>query len=564
MNSIASAPSELVCEIRTVASAASPARYVRFATQVYPNVRTRPAESVLELPDGQQDILVLGEPRRDLELEVTRIDRESKLVLDDIVMRGLPCFVYPVFPGSVQGVWPFRDRLTGDPSAATWSGMTMTDAQRAYLLQGDPKHGVSLLPLTADTANYASGLYADDGSHAEFPLGHGTIFADNSHKNWIQNARFQSVTSHEPSLWDWSGTPGTDGGVVTSPWCGEAAIWMWGTSSYWRHPNAASWSCTANSKYRLSAIYRTDGIIRFRLHWGSGATSDHVTTKESGYESWAGTVPAGETTWYLTVQMTSGTYAEVVLPCLRGVSTASSRQESIITAGTGLGAFSAPAYAEVSLPVAPFTDRLRCLVIGGIYQPFWSSTPLGASCTLAQMRLTNPSRTQRLFVRDLDDGNGIKLAYEQAGSELASAGFPISHALGDAYAWLFYAGRKTATPTWAVGGFIKRVGAYSAGGAANCEDVSSGSPWRVFDGLRFGGTGSSEQSANGILGGCFVASADYSQLSSFVDYLADVNVLDFWALTDGRVFHLTPSLSPRRWTRGYHTGVLFCSDVGSI
>lgn len=259
-----SASSEIECDIIALGS---PNVYQRLPIRAYFTPERRMNRSELDLHGGGKDILQFGRPEVDVTLRLSRVDRATAEALEEIAERELPCLIYPHVPGTIQAFWPGYNGLGGWPSALTYSqaGLGST-SRKAYLIKADPGRGVAYVLTDITAPIHLSGLRTRDGIEAAFPLGRGWLaFGDLN--NHVPNSLFGDITSYEPDDWDWNGTPGTDGGVITTGWLGLPALWGWGTASRWLSDAAG---CGAAKEFSLSFAYRTDGVVTTTISFDAG------------------------------------------------------------------------------------------------------------------------------------------------------------------------------------------------------------------------------------------------------------------------------------------------------
>ena len=531
-------------------------------------ITERKNENRIPLSSGRMDIFQLGKPRKDLSLKIVGSNPETERVIEEIVNRNIPVYIYPRSGGNLQLNVPLIRGLGTDPIDDATATFTLTTAAgtTVYMPRGDSGHGVYLEEIDA-TAPLLDGTWTTNGTQGQLPTGRGMPFM-RPFENLLKMSLMTTIVYEAPYSAgnEWGAYTsaadvwGTDHGTRQSIWCADAmSYWTTSTTTTLR---SYDFNTSGGTTIHQSFCYRVDGTMQVVLK-DSGGTSrwaKNVTTG-SGRIQFPTTGIASYSGAYFEVTLTSGSYAGIscwqfvdgnsidfteALPFL-GTSTA---VEGEITANSlivacDMGADSVPFTATVA-------DRDGAVLASGYVQPMFSDAYALQGSVIAE--LTGYDHRCSGYIGENGAG-GLIFGLQTDGTSRDTATI-TGHQLGDIYAWGLYSGY--ADGTHATRFYCVRLRDDATYTSNYAESVMF--PYQLSIGCNTSGA----QQADSILAAVTVEANAWGNCRDAVDRLADCAVLNVIRNTTGRWFTLDRAISPKRYKADANSGTLTATEVRAI
>ena len=531
-------------------------------------VTERKNENRIELAGGRMDIYKLGDVRKDLSLKITGSDVETERVIEEIINRNIPVYLYPRAGGNLQLNVPLVRGIGIDPIDAATATFTLTTSTgtTVYMPRADSGHGIYLEAIDT-AAPLLDGVWTGNGTSAQIPTGRGMPFFM-EHENLILDSLMGSITYVAPytagSEWgaytSASDVWGTDHGTRDSIHCADAATyWTTSATTTFRSYNI---SLVSTSPVNISFCYRVNGSMSVILR-DSGASALWSKAVSSGagriQESWLSNVTGAGA--YLEFTLASGSYMEV--DCVQVIhSTSVDVTEYYPFLGTTSGATEAEVTgntliidcdmgADSVAYTATTADRDGALLASGYLQPMFGSGYESEGGTFVEFRARSGATKARLHYT----GGALKFQLFTGGTARASTTI-TGHVLGDTYAWGLWTGYADGTPAtrlYAVR--LRDDTAYTCNYA-----FAAMFPYRIILGNDVNGT----QQADAILAAVTVESMSWDSCATAVDRLADCSVLNVIRDTVGRWYTLDRAISPKKYKSDANAGTLIATEVRAI
>jgi hypothetical protein len=532
----------------------------------------RKNENRIALASGRTDIYRLGPSRQDIALQITGADENTEAVLEEIVERNIPVYIYPRAGSGLQLNLPLVRGFGVDPlDAVVTHTLTVSAGATVYMPKADAGRGVYFEALSA-TLPLVDGAWSGNGSSGQLPTGRGVPFF-NKKKNAFLNSLISAITYETPyapgSEWGAYTTAsdvwGTDHGIKDSPRCdGAHTYWTKSTTTYLRSfvlPDGI-WANTVKS---LSFGYRVDGVmnvsikdaghnVRYSVNIsaGAGRAMIDITGTASSY------IGA-----YAVISLASGSYCEFDCPQLIDSNTLTSSEYMPF-----LGTVSATVEASVSansLKVdwdmgadssafsTTAADRQGVLLASGYAQPMFDAAFLISSylCTICQLIGRDSDVKLNL---GYDGASALEFALYFGGTERAVVAV-TGHKLGDVYAWGLWSGYSTTAITQMY--IVRLRDAATFGGSYNDSMVNAHS-------LYAGNDASGAAVCNCIISGVTVESLSALSCVHAVARLADPGMRNIIRRTIGRWYVLDKATSPRPQDPWLSQGQYIGTEVRTI
>lgn len=558
-------PTEIELELLTCLTS-RPRQWVRLPFRARPTFTRRPVEDVFESDTSRLFVTRRAPDAIDVSLDLGggHLSRDVMEQIEEIRRMNAPVYVYPRWPGTTQYLWPLRRNLYGDPTDAMYTGTLANAATTMYAVRASASRGVSLVEVDPTSPVILPGVYTNESRETAFPLGQGVgIFKPRT--NHVKNSLFGDVTAYVPANWTaTAGTPNTDMGVLTDSWIGTPALWLWGQSSIW---TSGSILVTAEKQLALSFGWKCDGVLTVKVNFDAGTDITISVGPGSGYYRAQHGIPATATSCTLVVQGGSGmTYAEFSAPqiitgakkddgdgCFYG-SSGNNTRGGLTTCTARAASLDIEPHLNASTPGIP--DGYGILAVSGYVQPLWPEN-CGSPYGIVELRNSRngPSTISAAFAKAEGDLEMFLKVYIDGVVQTTQS---VSHTRGDAYAFVFYSGRKSVlgSPVEVLGCQFAKVG--TPGTVYTAEDTTPAEMYMCFDEVRIGEAdvdGESNCMLDGIVGGYAVHSIRHTDIAGLVAQMANRDYVDLWRNLYARQYRILPQLSPSPWGRQLWGGV---------
>lgn len=488
-------------------------------------------------------------------------DRQTMQMLEEFRRLGTPVYIYPALPGTIQGFWPLRNGVGGDPDPLVYSSSLGNAATTVYLLDADTRRGVYFREIDPSVIQIRGGLPYGSyiGVQGEFCMGRGA-YLWKEWTNHVKNSLFGDLTSYVPANWTQSGgTAGTDCGVRDGVF-GLPALWIWGTGVTW---SSAWFSVNAGTISALSFATYTDGSMTVTLE--TDVTRYTKTVGPGGaYTTEDFDIPAAATKARFVVAQTAGTWGEFSAPQALGGLTGFDNSFTpyfLGSSGTGTtGNVNPSSLTLTGQNFAPQGGTGMCLAVCGYYMPTLGADTEGPTNGLVCLQNTTQGKSISLEASDF--GTGLKLHIRQDDVIKASSSTWLPGA-GMSNAWSLLAGWTTTPAYHLYGGLAQVNDAPSV--TVSCDTATSVDPLTMFDKISVGQTQADSTQCDGIIGGVHVATIPYASRESWLRFIAHRNHTDLWRNHYGRQYRiLLNDMSPMPWTRNTWRGTLVLEQLREL
>ena len=530
------------------------------------SVVERKNETRTELANGQMDIFPLGKPRKDLTLQITGSNTETELVVEEIINRNIPVYIYPIAGGGLQLNAPLIRGIQTDPLDKATLTLTVKTGTTVYMPRADAGHGIYLEAIDT-SAPLLDGVYTANGVEAQIPTGRGMPFF-RKHENLIKNSLMSAITYSAPyaagSEWgaytSAADVWGTDHGSRDSVRCADAkTYWTKSTTTTLR---SFSLNTSGGTQIHLSFMYRVNGSMSIELKDSGGTVrwsraistgSGRAQLSTTGIASYAGA--------YFEVTLASGSFCEI--ECMQfidgntidvvewqpflGTSTAVQGEVTgnDLTIDLDMGADSV-AYTAVP------ADRDGAILASGYFQPQMSEdyqTTGSVFCSMIGYDAT--------FSGYIGAGGGSTFIFGlQTDTTSRDTAAITGHVIGDVYAWGLWSGYSdgvAATRLYCVRARDKAT--------YTCDYATAIMfPYRVV----IGADENKAFQADGIVSGVTVQALDWTPCLNAIDRLVDASNLNIFRTTAGRWYTLDRAISPKRYSASSNAGTLTATEVRAI
>lgn len=530
-----------------------PNRWVRANTAGVLGCSRTPNETVFQAMSGRKTVTRFGRDSIDATLTCSAIDRATMQALEEFRHAGTPVYVYPSMPATLQGFWPLRNGLAGDPADLSYTGSLANTDTTMYVVEADTRTGYYFRSVDPTTVQIRRGLLTGAGQSSEFAMGRGA-YLWKSWKNHVQNSLFGAISSYMPANWTQSGgTAGTDVGVKTSSLFGIPVLWTWGTgvtlTSAWFAVNAGT-ICA------LSYAAFTDGSMTVTVDFDGGTDFTKTTGPGAVYVQEDIDVPALATKARIIVTTSAGTWTEFGAPQVLGGLTGFDNSFTPYFLGSSGSATTGEVNASVltlsSQDFGPMGGTNLCLAVTGYYLPVIGADTEGPTNGLCCLQNTVQSKSTSLEWSDFS--TGLKLHVRQDDVIKASSDTTLPGA-GMTYAWGLFVG-WTGTNTYHIYGALAQVNDAPAI-TASCDIATGVDPLTRFDKLSVGKTYAANTQADGIVGGVSIATIPYASRETWMRHMAHRNFTDLWRNHFGRQYRvLLNDMSPLPWNRQVWRGTV--------
>ena len=512
-------------------------------------------ENLIPLAGGRTDVFQLGPVRKDILLSITGASAETELVLDEIIERNIPVYIYPRAGGGLQFAMPLVRGLGTDPidgPTVTYT-LTLRTGTTVYMPHADAGHGIYLKAVDT-AAPLIDGVQSTNGTMVQLPTGRG-IPIWKPRLNYILNSLISGITHEVPysagSEWgaytSASDVWGTDHGIKSSPWCADAnSYWTTSTTTYLRSYTFGDFVYATLEK-SLSFCYRVDGMMNVSLKDPGGTTrySVNITTGSGRAMLDLTGVGISYINAYLQVSLATGNYCEFSCPQLIDDSSLDT-SHYLPFLGTTSGSVEAEIQACVlkvedldsaadSLPYTSTAgDRDGAMLISGYCQPMFDGDYVSSSNLQTIVQAFGYGGSMKLNV-GYDGSSGLEFALYYDATERQVAAI-TEHRLGDIYAFGLWSGYADGTANTQMRLVRLRDGATYGGSyigsLLTCHTLYVGCD---------AGTAQSDC----ILSAVTVEALDNDDCPTAVDRLADEAVRNVFRNSWGRWYHLAKATSPR-------------------
>lgn len=527
---------------------------------------TRSNENLIEKASGGIDVFRLGDERKDMSLKIVGSDTETELVIEEIIKRRIPVYLYPRCGGNLQLSAPLVRGLGVDPvdgATATFT-LTIADGTTVYLPRGDSGHGVYLEEIDT-SAPLIDGLWTTNGVQSQLPAGRGMPFMG-AYKNLLKDSLMTEIAHAAPysAGLEWgaytsaSDVWGTDHGSRDSIHCADAkSYWTTSTTTTYR-----SWgfSLVSASYVNISVCYRVNDTMSIKLKTSGGSILwSQAISAGSGriQRSWLSNVTCAGA--YLEFTLITGSFLEVDCPQIIHntsvdvveyqpfLGTSSSAEAEItgnnLTIDCDMGADSIATTATAS-------SRDGAILASGYVQPMFSDDYSVTGSTFAEMISYSGSIKARL---DYDSSFGFGLATDGV---IRDRDTISDHELGDIYAWGLFSGYNNgvaATRLYAIR--LRDKEKYVCNYASATMFM-----YRII----LGNDVNTTNEANAVLQAVTVEAATWSDCKAAVNRLADSHVRNIIRNTIGRQYLLDRNISPKKYKSDANTGTLSATEVKAV
>ena len=530
-------------------------------------VTERKNENRIEKSDGSIDIFKRGLPRKDLSLQITGSDAETELVIEEIINRNIPVYIYPRSGGNLQLDVPLVRGLGIDPvDAATATYVLTTSATTTiYMPKADSGHGVYLEAIDT-AAPLIDGVYTSNGAQSQFPTGRGMPFMG-LRKNLLKESLMSSIAYEAPYTAgaEWgaytsaSDVWGTDHGTRDSIWCADAKTY-WTKSATttlksYTFPIVSTYSCN------FSCCYRVNGSMSIALRdSGGNARWSKAVSSGSGRMMETFILAVTGAGAYLEFTLASGSYMEISCPQFLNVNgiDITEYQPFLGTATTEaeVTANSLSITCDMGADNSPYTattaDRDGAVFASGYFQPQMSEDYGLAGSVFCSMIGYDATVSGYIGV-----GGGSTFIFGLQTDKTSRDTAEITgHVIGDIYAWGLYSGYNSGTAASRL--YCVRL----RDGATYTNDYAAAIMWPYQ--IVIGADEDLAYQADGVIGAVTVESCTWSDCRTAVGRLADSAVLNVIRDTVGRQYTLSRNISPKKYKSDANAGTYSATEVKAV
>jgi len=533
-------------------------------------------ENLIPLAGGRTDVFQLGPVRKDILLDITGSGADTELVLDEIIERNIPVYIYPRAGGGVQLSVPLNRGLGTDPLSSPTMTHTFTTSTgtTVYMPRADSSRGVYLEELDT-TLPLVDSVYSSASEAYQLPTGRG-IPVFKKRQNRVLNSLISSITYEAPYTAgsEWAAYTsaadvwGTDHGIKSSPWCADAnSYWTKSSTTHLRSYTFSDFIYATIEK-SLSFCYRVDGVMNISIKDSGGTTRYSVNVTSGSGRAMVDLTGIGVSynNAYMQISLTSGSYCEFSCPQLVDNDSALDSSQYHPFLGTTSGTTEAEitgcsirvSTIDCGADSVPFStaaaDRDGAMLVSGYFQAMFDDDYISTSQLQTIVEAEGYDHKMKLNF-GYDGSTGLEFALYFDGSERAVDAV-TGNRRGDIYAFGIWSGYADGTAATEMRIVRLRDGAVYTGTYADSMITCN---------VLYIGSDSASAQSDCVMSGVTIEAMDHGDCDSAVDRLADATVRNVFRNSWGRWYKLSKNTSPKSNGEGFiSTGTYSGTEVRSI
>ena len=565
----------LTCEIVTHPDY-PPRRHLTLPIKARVQTRLRSIEERVELFDGSIDIIKYGEPMLDLVLEVPQcaLSADDIRLLEEIQARNIPVMVYSgavggtLFTASLSSYDSLRNHdytiENGDWNATSVKLLEVRgDASTGWNLASIPR------PVDGTHAIFKRSIAHEDanGFSYDFPLGK-AYYAYGNLLNKLVDSTFSDVGAVGTESWVLDA--GLTATTAENSWIGESVDTLiienagGGAGLPYEVNSILCEDIQAGYNYVAAVGYSSNGTILAEVGWYTAADAlistetIQATTVGSGVGWVTINAPATATKARMVLTQVTGTVATFSCPCLM-TSFSAAVDADLSSAGVlltreALIAQAGGSFLSFNIPETTVTKGTETVtVLYGYGLPNWE---VGAGDD-------ETSRNTFLCLEntDIDDTLHCGLYYDGSdnkffvGADATYEARVLAHSIGDVWFFALH---------WGHGTTGAEITVYNlTAGTNDSKEITSGVA-EIYNKLYIGHMPDHRHAFNGLIGGVNIATIADSDLSNFFDRMTNPDLIDLFAMTNGRYYTIENTLTPSPWERRKYSGNISLKQVGRV
>jgi len=491
--------------------------------------------------DGSVHRLVLSTPKLDMSFDIDVIDSETKAVLEEIEKRGVPVQIYSHNAGSRLFSASLEDTI---PEGSMLS--ITADVCTPYILKSDAGHGYKLVSASNED-NYSAGVPVGISEIADFILQRGMVFQC-AVNNLIDNSILDGDTN-------WTFSDDNVCEVIDGSWLNDdfGTILITNDDDY---ATSATFATNDDENYAVVVCgYQSSGQIKIQITWDGGDVTVANHAKGTGLINETVEVPSN-TNCRLKLICQDGDFACFTAPAvLQGKSVILSMESAVlIPYANAVENFTCGAYLKIEdLHLQQYDSEGLCVVscycqpAGGFGQE--------SESTVLYLKNNNVSGVgyRMSFMNNHGDyGISFQVESDQDSEE-------ITHTAGDIwFVAIAYGHNTTAHPDTV----IRRMYAKNITTGTLHTINSTNTTRYLTNDTMYIGSQTGENTFCGLIGGVSAQTVPVSDITDYISYMTDENIIDIFRNTIGRAFYLSTKLKPTPWERKKYDGSIDLKQCG--